>query len=188
MTRARLVGFVLVVAACALTACASAHAGQAQTSDPARTASSTSADVQGSGDRNIHLTDYTDNDSASSSVILSGAVGDYGSAKRSDGGNQLDLELSRGTFRLDIAGLDEQFLARMRHLTVNQHSCSAEATVSGRAPIVTGSGTGAYSTVSGAFDLTMTLDEVYHPGACRETAAYLAQKIIVTGWGTMSHG
>jgi hypothetical protein len=183
------VGFVLVVMACgALTACASAHAGQAQNSDAASNANSVSVGVPVPGDGNVHLTDYTDSDSTTSSVILSGAVGDYGSAKRDDGDNQLELNLSRGTLRLDTADLDRQFLARMRHLAVNQHSCSAEATASGRAPIVTGSGTGAYSAVRGTFELSMTLDEVYHPGACRETAPYLAQKIIVAGWGNISDG
>ena len=189
MAPARWLGLVLVVTACAAVAgCAGARTARAQTSHPARSASSVSTAVPANGDANVHLTEYTDNDSTTSSVILSGAVGDYGNAKRDDGGNQLDLKLSRGTFRLDIADLDARFLARMRHLTVNRHSCSAEATASGRASIVAGSGTGAYSTVSGAFNLTMTLDEVYHRGACRETAPYLAQKVIVTGWGNVSHG
>ena len=187
MTRAHLVGFVLVVmASAALAACASGHAGKPPTSDPASSASSLVAGAPMPGGGNVHLTVYTDNDSTTSTVILSGTVGDYGSAKREDG--QLDLKLSRGTLRIDIADLDQQFLTRMRHLAVNQRSCSAEDTASGSAPIVAGSGTGAYSTASGSFDLTITLDEVYHPGDCRETAPYLAQKIIVTGWGNLSQG
>jgi hypothetical protein len=139
------------------------------------------------GDGNVHLTDYTDNDSMTSTVVLTGAIGDHGSALRDDSRARLDLELSRGTFRLDLSDLDRRFLALMRHLAVNQHSCSAEATASGRVPIVPGSGTGAYSALSGAFDLSTTVDEVYHPGACRETAPYLAQQIVTTGWGNISH-
>ena len=172
----------------ALAACASGHPDRTQTSSTTSDASSVSAGVPVPGGANVHLTDYTDNDSRTSSVILSGAVGDYGSAIRDDGRGQLDLELSRGTLRIDIADLQRQFLERLRHLTVNQHGCSAEAGAAGVAPIVARSGTGAYSTVSGTFDLTMTLDEIYHPGACRENAPYVAQKIIMTGWGTLSLG
>jgi hypothetical protein len=141
--------------------------------------------VPGAG--NVHLTDVTDNDSMTSTVILTGAVGDYGHATRDDGKGQLDLALSQGSFRLNIANLNRRFLGLMRHLAVNQHSCSAEVTASARVPIVPGSGTGAYQTASGAFDLITTLDEVYRPGSCRETAPYLAQQIVTTGWGNISH-
>jgi hypothetical protein len=168
----------------ALAACTTAHA---KTSNAASKATSRPASAPVSGDGNVHLTDYTDNDSMSSTVIVTGAVGDYGSAKRDESNGDLDLSLSRGTFRIDLADLDGRFLTLMRHLSVNQHSCSADAAASGRVPIVPGSGTGAYSTISGEFDLTMTLDEVYHPGACRETAPYLAQQIVTTGWGNISH-
>jgi hypothetical protein len=183
MTRSRLVGCILVVMACgALAACTTAHASRTQTQGAI--AVPATAVVARAG--NVHLTDYTNNDSATSSVILTGAVGDYGSATHDDGKGQLALDLSRGTFRLDVADLDARFLALMRHLSVNEHSCSAEATASARVPILPGSGTGAYSRTSGAFDLIMTLDEVYHPGACRETAPYLAQQIVTTGWGSIS--
>jgi hypothetical protein len=188
MTRARLVACVLVVMACgALAACTTAHADQAQTTDARSSADSAPASALVSGSGQVHLTDYTDHDGTISTIIVTGAVGDYGSAKRDDGKGQLDLNLTQGSFRLNSANLDGRFLAQMRHLAVNQHSCSAEATASGGVPIVPGSGTAAYSNISGAFELTMTLDELYHPGACRETAPYLAQQIITTGWGNISH-
>jgi len=53
---------------------------------------------------------------------------------------------------------------------------------------VAGSGTGSYRGIRGTFRLTVTLDEVYRPGACTETAAYLAQSIVTTGPGTVSFG
>lgn len=111
-------------------------------------------------------------------------------AIRDEGRGQLELDLSHGTFRLDVKELDGRFVALLDRLSVDQRSCSAQTTVSGRVPIVVGSGTGAYDKISGAFDLGLTLDEVYHPGACSETAPYLAQKIVMTGWGTVSvsHG
>lgn len=189
MTGARWAGCILVVMACgALAACTTAHADHAQTSDPTNSANSAPATAPVPGDGHVHLSDYTDNDSMASTVILTGAVDDHGSARRDESKGQLDLDLSRGSFRLDIADLDGRFLDLMRHLAVNQHSCSSEATATARAPIVPGSGTGAYSTVSGAFDLSTTLHEVYHPGACRETAPYLAQQIVTSGWGNISRG
>lgn len=184
----RLARYLPVAIVCAvLVSCSSAHSSHAPTGAAASTASSVSA---GAPPRtgNVHLTDYTNNDSTTSSVILTGVVGDYGTAKGDDAKGQLDLDLSRGSFRLDIADLDGRLLALMRHLAVNQHSCSAEATASARVPIVPGTGTGAYSTVRGTFDLTITLDELYHPGACQETAPYLAQEIVTAGWGSISHG
>ena len=62
----------------------------------------------------VHLTAYTTDDGPDSSVMLSGAIGDYGTARsvRPDGsvdpddGSQLDLQLSHGTLRLHIADLD----------------------------------------------------------------------------------
>lgn len=187
MMPARLVGCVLVVIACgALGACTTAHTEHTPTSKAASSANSAPAGAPVSGERNAHLTDYTDSDATTSSVILTGAVGDYGSAERDDRKGELDLKLSHGTFRLDLADLDGRFLALMRQLPVNQHSCSFEATTSARAPIVPGSGTGAYATIGGEFDLSTTLDEVYRFGACRETAPYLAQQIVTTGWGTIS--
>src|SRR5262249_42732364 len=123
MMRSHLVGCVLVVIACgALGACTTAHAEHVPTSKAASSANSAPAGAPASGEGNAHLTDYTDNDTMTSSVILTGAVGDYGSAKRDDGKGELDLNLSHGTFRLDLADLDGRFLALMRHLPVNQHS------------------------------------------------------------------
>ena len=189
MTRSLLAVCVLAAMACgALAACTTAHADHAHAIGAARSVNAAPANTPVPGAGNVHLSDYTDNDSMTSTVILTGAEGDHGSATRDGGKGQLDLALSRGTFRLDIADLDGRFLALMRHLAVNQHSCSAYATASAHVPIVPGSGTGAYSTVSGAFDLSMTLDEVYHPGACRETAPYLAQQILMSGWGNISRG
>jgi len=188
MMPARLIGCVLVVVACgALGACTTAHAPHAPTGAVSN-ANALPAGARLSGEGNVHLTDYTDNDTVTSAVILTGAVGDYGTAKRDQGRGELDLDLSRGSFRLDFADLYGRFLALMRHLSVNEHTCSFEATASARVPIVSGSGTGVYATIGGEFDLSTTLDEVDHPGACRETAPYLAQQILTTGWGNISHG
>ena len=143
----------------------------------------------------VHLTDYTDNDGPSSTVILAGAIGDFGTARRSvTGGStngknaQLDLVLAHGSFRLNITDLDKKFLADLSTLPVNAATCSSTTSVAATVPIVAGSGAGSYRGISGSFALTITLDEIYRPPACSETSAYLAQSIVTTGTGSISLG
>jgi hypothetical protein len=143
---------------------------------------------------NTHLTAYTDNDGPSSTVVLSGAVGDYGKAQsvNPDGSvnnkhdSQLNLVLSRGSFRLSIAGLDKKLVATMAHLRVDTTTCSGNASVSSPTPVIAGSGTGSYRGIRGTFMLTATLDEVYQPTDCSETSPYLAQAIVITGSGMVT--
>jgi hypothetical protein len=133
----------------------------------------------------VHLTDYTDNDSSSSSVIFVGAIGDFGSGNLNQSTGQLDLQLSHGSLALQFADLDAKFLAVLRILPVNQSTCAAFAQVSGTASIVSGTGTGSYAHLTGSFFLTLTLDEVFRPGACSELSPFAAQKIVTSGWGTI---
>jgi hypothetical protein len=127
----------------------------------------------------------TDSDSLTSSVILSGAIGDFGAATLDRRSGRLVLELSRGWFTLQLAELNGRFVAKLRGLSVNQSRCSAFAQVSGTAPILSGAGTGSYAHLTGGFALTVTLDEVFHPGACGEQNPYASQEIITSGWGTV---
>jgi hypothetical protein len=133
----------------------------------------------------VHMTGYADNDSSTSSVILVGAVGDFGSGKLNQSTGHFDLQLSHGSFTLQFADLDAKFLAVLRRLPVNQSTCSAFAQVSGTARIISGTGTGSYAHDTGAFSLTLTVDEVFHPGACSELSPFAAQKIVTSGWGTI---
>jgi hypothetical protein len=133
----------------------------------------------------VHLTGYAESDSSTSSVVLVGAIGDFGSGRLNQSTGHFDLQLSHGSFTLQFAHLDAKFLAVLRGLPVNQSTCSAFARVSGTAPIVSGTGTGAYAHLTGAFSLTLTLDEVFHPGACSELSPFAAQKIVTSGWGTI---
>jgi len=142
----------------------------------------------------VHLTEYMNSDGTTGSVILSGAIGDYGKAQsvnpdgsvNTEHNSQLNLELSHGSFRLNITDLDERFVATLANLPVNTKTCSVTAAVSARVPVVPGSGTSMYKAVKGGFRLTVTLDEVYKPTACNETGAYLAQTIIIAGTGTVT--
>jgi hypothetical protein len=63
------------------------------------------------------LTTYTDNDGTTETVTVTGAIGDFGKAVSvypngtvdPEHDSELSLQLSRGTFRLDIAALDKAF-------------------------------------------------------------------------------
>jgi hypothetical protein len=144
----------------------------------------------------VHLTAYTTDDGPTSAIVLSGAIGDYGTARsvRPDGsvdpdhGSQLDLQLNHGSFRLDIAALDRAFVQATGSLTVNTNTCSATTSATATVAIVPGSGTGAYRKINGSFDLTATLDEVYRPAECTETGTFLSQIIVITGPGTVTIG
>ena len=141
--------------------------------------------IHSAGSGGVHLTDYTDSDSPTSSVILIGAIGDFGSGRIVQSTGQFVLQLSHGSFTLKFGDLDTRFLTALRGLSVNQSTCSAFAQVSGSAPIVSGTGTGSYAHLTGAFSLTVTLDEVFHPRACSELSPFAAQKIVISGWGAV---
>jgi hypothetical protein len=133
----------------------------------------------------VHLTDETDRDAPTSGVILSGAIGDFGTGTLDQSTGRFVLRLSHGSFTLQFAELDGKVVANLRGLSVNQSSCSAFAQVSAPAAIVSGAGTGSYAHLTGGFALTSTLDEVFHPGACAEQSPYASEEIITSGWGTV---
>jgi hypothetical protein len=143
---------------------------------------------------NVHLTDYAVNtDGPASTVILTGAIGDYGTGETvTTSGSpdpqhtgQLRLTLQHGSFRLDTATLNSRLVAALRHFPADVHTCSGSVTVGGTVPVVAGSGTGTYNHLSGAFDLTVTVDEV-DASPCDSTGAFIEQTIIMTGPGTVS--
>jgi hypothetical protein len=138
------------------------------------------------GDR-VHLTDDADSDSPISRVILSGGIGDFGTGTLDQSTGRFVLQLSHGSLTLQFGELDGRLVAKLHGLSVNQSSCSAFAQVSGAAPIVSRTGTGSYTHLTGAFALALTLDEVFHPGACTEQSPYASQKIITSGWGTVQN-
>src|SRR5438034_7726790 len=116
----------------------------------------------------VNIVDYADNDGPKSTVILTGAIGDYGEALsiHPDGtvdpehNSELNLALTHGSFRLSIAGLDKRIVSAFSHFPANTSTCSGTVTESGTTPIVAGSGTGAYSGISGSFKMTATIAEV----------------------------
>ena len=166
-------------------------------SSPATTPSTSGSTTAATPAGSVQLTAYTDNDGPTSTVILSGAVGDYGKARsvNPDGSvnpnhtSQLNLVLAHGSFRLSVADLDKKFVAVLAGLRVNTTTCSGTASASGSVPVVAGSGTGPYKGVHGTFVLTITLDEVYRPSGCSETSGgYLSEALVMTGSGRISLG
>ena len=142
-----------------------------------------------------HLTAYADNDGPTETIILTGTIGDYGKAVSiypdgtidPDHDSELSLQLSHGTFRLDIAALDKAFVqAISSRFPTDPATCSGSVTVTRQVPVIAGSGTGAYERVGGSFMLTATLDEVDEVSAaqpCDGTGAFLSQAIIMSGPG-----
>jgi hypothetical protein len=174
-----------VALAVAVTGCASAASA---------TAASTTTAALG---RNTHITLYSINsDGPTFHAIVTGVVGDHGQAVsvypdgRVDPGHEHDLrlELTRGSFLLNGAVVDKRFVAALRHSRGNPATCSVSATVTAAAPVVAGSGTGAYRGVTGTFTLTATVDEIDTKAACTTTGKFLAQVIVISGSGTVRIG
>jgi hypothetical protein len=121
-------------------------------------------------------------------AIIAGAVGDYGPAV-TVGPNRsvMRLSLTRGSFRLSIAGLDKKFAMATRHEPIYPGTCSDFASVRAAVPIVAGSGTGGYRRISGSFAVTATLHEV-EATPCPHSNAFRWQAIMASGPGTVSLG
>ena len=142
----------------------------------------------------VYLADYTDNDGPKSTVILTGAIGDFGEAVSvhpngtvdPDHSSELSLALRDGSFRVSIADLDKKFVSAMRHFPSNASTCSGTVTVAAAAPIVAGSGTGSYRGISGNFNLTIKLAEVDAKANCSASSALLRESIVTAGSGTIS--
>jgi len=141
-----------------------------------------------------HVIAYSINtDSPVLTSVVSGAIGDYGPAEEvspgstgvSAHGGELELKLTRGTFRLNIAGIDTKFVEGTSHEPVFPRTCSTYVSVSDAVPIVPGSGTGAYQGMAGTFAMTLTLNEV-HNSPCTTSLSILRQVIVLSGAGKIT--
>lgn len=144
----------------------------------------------------VRLTGYGNSDGPRSTAILTGAIGDYGTAVsvHPDGtvdpqhDSQLRLGLTRGSFRIVIGPLDKRLVSAFRRFPPNRVTCSGIVTVSRTAPVVAGSGTGAYRGINGSFRLTIMIAEVDARRHCGPSSAFLSQAVIMVGRGTVSFG
>ncbi len=181
--------------ALALAGCApagtSASAASARAATPAP---ATPAPAPASGSTNIMV--YSLNsDGPYASAIVTGAVGDHGSAITIDPGGKpsrdnasdLEFKLTRGSFRLSIAGISRKLVSAASHEPVYPGTCSTFIRVTAATPIVPGSGTGSYRGIRGSFSTTITVAED-HPRPCQPVTGFLRQIIVLAGPGTVSLG
>jgi hypothetical protein len=103
-------------------------------------------------------------------VVITGAVTDTGTDNQGAGQNGANLlELSKGTFQIDVSAIGNKLSA----LPVDPTTCSSNGTVTGRVPIVPGSGTGAYQGITGTLETKATAAAIYPhlPGGRCDTGA-----------------
>jgi hypothetical protein len=188
-----ILGAAILAGAVALVGCASAAPRPAAVSGAA-IATTAGGDPADSG--NTHIAVYSINsDGPDFRSVVTGAVGDYGPAESvgPDGkvdaahASELELRLTRGSFRLGIAALDRAFVAATSREPIYPRTCSDFVSVTAATPIVAGSGTGSYRGISGSFQMTVTLDEA-EASFCRPAApaGFRWQIISLTGPGTVS--
>lgn len=183
---------LLTLAACGVVltgGCVSAATkAPAATSAPA--AAGTAAAIGGTANIMIYS---VNTDGAYSHAIVSGAIGDYGPAVSIYPNGQVDpahnseleLRLTHGSFRLSIAAVDKKFVKSL-HEPVYPKTCTDLFSVTGTAPIVAGSGTGAYRGIRGSFPVTLALSEVEAKPCQPSPGAFRAQLITMAGSGTIS--
>ena len=141
----------------------------------------------------VFVTAYQNDDLPGATVVLSGAIGDFGAAVSvlangtvdPEHSSQLNLALTQGSFRIVIGPLHAKLENALSHAPYKLRTCSGHMAVTGAAPVVPGSGTGAYKGISGTFKLTITGNEVDAKPGCLPFSgtALLAQSIFVAGSG-----
>src|SRR5215510_15802347 len=166
MHRKRLVS-VFAIAACGVlltgggvAAATTAPAARAGASSPAARGGTTAPESGG----HVFFTAYANDDLPGATVVLSGAIGDFGegvSVLRNgmvdpEHSSQFNLALTQGSFRIVIGPLHLKLENALAHAPFNPRTCSGHVSVAGAAPVVAGSGTGAYRGISGSFTLTIT--------------------------------
>jgi hypothetical protein len=171
----------MLVGALAITGCASAAAKTTAPRSP------------GAG-RQVRIMVYSINsDGPDLRAVLDGAIGDYGPAVTvyPDGkvdpshSSELELNLTRGSFRLNIAELIQRFTAATSHEPIYPGTCSDYVSVRAPVPVVAGSGTGSYQKISGRFTVTATLNEDETP-PCSGPTSFLWQVITISGSGSLT--
>jgi hypothetical protein len=188
--------------AAAASAAAVSLAGCASNMSPSAASSPTATTLAAKGvpasDENTHILVYNVNsDGAAFQAVVTGKIGDYGPALTvypngktdTSHSNLLELKLTKGSFRLDIAALGKAFVKAAGGEPIYPQTCSDFATATATAPVVAHSGTGSYRDASGSFRLTITLDEV-EASSCKpaKPANFRWQVISISGSGTVSSG
>lgn len=188
--RAAILGAALALAGCS--PAAAAHHAPTQT--PAKPAAARDHGT-------AHLVIYSINsDGPYFRAVLSGTIGDYGPAVAvypngkvdPEHNSELSLNLSRGTFRLNIAQLDREFFQKVSPFPKYPATCSAYVNFTTRVPVVAGSGTGSYRGITGDFTIDVTADESLAGAGqgvgvpCTQVQRRVWEVIILSGPGTVS--
>jgi hypothetical protein len=150
----------------------------------------------------VHVFDYGDGEGIGSTIVLTGAIGDSGSADSIGANgvpqpNSADVKISlvQGSFTINVARLDKKIGSAFNKVEPSATTCSAYIVVTASTPIVAGSGTGAYTGISGGFTVTLTIAVIgskypsgKHAGQCNNSnnSPSVGQAQIVTGSGTVS--
>jgi hypothetical protein len=162
---------------------------------PGSTASSTRASATGRDAGTANIMIYSVNtDGADFRAIVSGVIGDYGSTVSIHPEGNLDpshnstmeLRLTQGSFALSASALNDAFVKVASREPIYPPTCTDLFSVTGPAPVVAGSGTGAYRGIRGNFSVTLTLNEVEARPCQPSPGALRAQLITMAGSGTVS--
>src|SRR5215472_301880 len=92
----------------------------------------------------VFFTAYQNDDLPGATVVLSGAIGDFGAAVSvlrngkvdPEHSSQLNLALTQGSFRVVIGPLHAKLLNALDHAPYNLRTCSGHVSVTAAAPIV----------------------------------------------------
>lgn len=165
-------------------------------------ASGASSNTPAGGSVNLYITPNTSSaGGGGGTVVMTGAIGDYGTTTgQSDkngeadkGGGYGNIELQKGTIRVDLAALDAKSKNLGSESTIDPVGCSQAISVT--APVTFVSGTGLYKGISGTINLTETAAFILprytsgkDKGKCNESnsAAPLAVWGSLSGSGTVS--
>jgi hypothetical protein len=192
MGRKRLASMFAVVASAGVFLAA----GCASAATKIPTAGDTSVTKTATAGGTVHVVGYSKNsDGPDFTVIVTGAIGDYGPAVavRPNGAidpeltSELKLGLKKGSFLLSIANLGKKIVSVTSHWRATR-TCSFHLSVTAATPVVAGSGTGSYRGVTGGLNMTVTIDEVDVKPCPAGTSRFLSQLIIMVGTGTVSVG
>ena len=131
-------------------------------------------------------------------MVLTGAIGDYGKATKTNAAGQPDptgaysrANLHYGTILLNTAPLRHAIQVGIQHAQPDLASCSLQGSARATVPII--SGTGNYAGISGNVRAQFTFAEVAgrftkgaKKGKCNLDAGPVAQWASITGSGTVS--
>ncbi len=133
-----------------------------------------------------------------SPIVITGVIGDYGTAltvnakgKSDSNGNFERVRLTKGKFTVNATTLNQEFAAGTPS-DFNSSNCSGTFDASPvSVPIVSGSGTGAYAGITGAITLSGQFAFIApktKKGACNLSGTPVGGWGAVTGSGTVSIG